>query len=181
MKSKISKKLIVINGSYRPNGYTKICLDKEATRLSKKYKLKDIKYFFLDDLVGCRHCAKCSINCIIKDQFQKIVREIDEAERVLLGSPVYLDFPSPKLLSFLSRLTCLAENTQREFFRNKKVHFVATAYCSGTKTVIHSLMGACEMLGFTIEGRSSKEYIQLWRDKKIRGGMTSQDCCYLDK
>jgi len=177
----MEKKLVVVNGSYRENGFTKKCLDKEAERLKKKYKIKEIKYFFLDDqLVACLHHEECRIGCIIQDQFQEIAGEIRDAERVLFGSPVYLDFPSPKLLAFLSRLSCYSENTGREFFRDKKAHFLATAYCSGTKTVIHTLMGACEMLGFTIEGRSSKEYIQLWRDKKIRGGMTQDDACYLE-
>ena len=174
------KKLLIINGSYRKNGFTKKCLDKEAERLKKKHNIKEMKYFFLDDLVGCRHCSPCKIDCpTVKDQFQKITCHLKDAERVLFGSPVYLDFPSPKLLAFLSRLTCFAENTKRKFFRNKKAHFVVTSYCSGTKTVIHALMGACEMLGFTIEGRSSKEYIQLWRDKKIRGGMRPEDACFL--
>jgi hypothetical protein len=27
------------------------------------------------------------------------------------------------------------------------------------------------MLGFTIAGRSTREYIALWKDKKLRGGM----------
>jgi len=178
----MERKLVVINGSYRRNGYTKKCLDKEAERLRKKYKIQEIRYFFLDNqLVGCLHHQKCQIGCVVRDQFQEIATEIEGAERVLFGSPVYLDFPSPKLLAFLSRLSCYSENTQREFFRDKKAHFLATAYCSGTKTVIHTLMGACEMLGFTIEGRSSKEYIQLWQDRKIRGGMKPEDACYLER
>jgi len=177
----MEKKLVLINGSYKKDGFTKKCLDIEAKRLKEKHGINEIKYFFLDNkLTACIHCDQCRIGCVIQDQFQEITVEIKDAERVLFGSPVYLDFPSPKLLAFLSRLTCYAESTEREFFRGKKAHFVATAYCSGTKTVIHALMGACEMLGFTIEGRSSKEYIQLWRDKKIRGGMKPSDSCFLD-
>lgn len=174
-------KLVVINGSYRRDGFTKRCLDAEAERLQKRYGIVEMQYFFLDDqIVACLNCDKCQVGCVIEDQFQDIAKEIKNADAVLFGSPVYLDFPSPKMLAFLSRLNCYAESTKREFFRDKKAYFVAVAYCSGTKTVIHTLMAACEMLGFTIEGRSSKEYIQLWRDKKIRGGMTPQDACYLE-
>lgn len=174
-------KLVVVNGSYRRLGFTQKCLSKEAERIMKVYGIKEVEYFFLDDdLVACRHCPKCKIGCAFEDQFHVIAEALKDADRVLLGSPVYLDFPSPKLLAFLSRLTCYAENTKREFFRDKKAHLLAAAYCSGTKTVIHTLMGACEMLGFTIEGRSSKEYVQLWRDKKIRGGMTPEDACWLE-
>ncbi|MFA6533296.1 MAG: flavodoxin family protein [Patescibacteria group bacterium] len=173
-------KLIVINGSYRKDGFTAKCLTKETQRLKEKYQFSEVKNYFLDDLVGCRNCAKCQIGCSIKDQFQEIAEDIKNADRVLFGSPVYLDFPSPKLLAFISRLNCFAESSQREFFRDKKAYFLAVSYCSGTKSVIHTLMAACEMLGFTIEGRSSKEYIELWKDKKIRGGMTREDSCYLD-
>ena len=173
-------KLLVINGSYRKAGFTQKCLTVEAARIMQTYGMGESRYFFLDDIVACSNCEVCKLGCVIEDQFQEIAKEMATADRVLLGSPVYLDFPSPKLLSFLSRLNCYAENTRREFFRGKRVHLLAVAYCSGTKSVIHTLMAACEMLGFTIEGRSSKEYIQLWKDRKIRGGMTPQDACYLE-
>jgi len=179
----LENKIIVVNGSYRENGFTKKCLEVESQRLAKKHGIQEIKYYFLaNDLVACLNCEKCELGCTIKnDQFHEITDNIKDAERVLFGSPVYLDFPSPKLLAFLSRLNCFGENTKREFFRDKKAHFVAVGYCSGTKTVIHILMGACEMLGFTMEGRCSKEYIQLWKDKKIRGGMRPEDACYLNE
>ena len=181
MKRKIRKKLVVINGSYRPYQNTYDALQAEGKRLAKKHDLNMVYFYLDDDIKSCHQCVRCEVPCRFEDQFHEIVKEIKKADRVLIGSPVYLDFPSPKLLAFLTRLTSLAESTNREFFRDKKMHFVATAYCSGTKTVIHTLMGACEMLGFTIEGRSSKEYIELWKDRKLRGGMSSADACYLDE
>jgi multimeric flavodoxin WrbA len=182
------KKLVTINGSYRKYKNTYKCLKQEEAHLMRVLKDEThdgkatTKYFYLDDnIYSCHQCKKCVPGCRFKDQFQDIVEAIGNAEHVLIGSPVYLDFPSPKLLAFLTRLTSLAESTNREFFRGKKMHFVATAWCSGTKTVIHTLMGACEMLGFTIEGRSTKEYIELWKDNKIRGGMRPEDACYFPK
>ena len=47
----------------------------------------------------------------------------------------------------------MAENTNREFFRDKKAYLLSTSYCSGTKTCIHTMMGACEMLGLTTSSR----------------------------
>ena len=43
------------------------------------------------------------------------------------------------------------------------------------------MMGACEMLGFTIKGRSSREYIVKWSDTKLRGGLSRNDALWLDK
>uniref|UniRef100_UPI00402638FA NAD(P)H-dependent oxidoreductase n=1 Tax=Candidatus Scatousia sp. TaxID=3085663 RepID=UPI00402638FA len=110
-----------------------------------------------------------------------IIDAMEDASDVMLGSPVYLDMPTPQTVAFLTRLNCMAENTDRKFFANKVIHLVSTAFCSGTKTCIHAMMGACEMLGFTIKGRSSREYIVKWSDKKLRGGLSKNDAIWLDK
>jgi len=174
-------KLLIINGSYREEGNTYRALMAESNRIVDKYGIEDDTYYFLPEMVACQNCGGCqkTAKCVIKDDLNGVLSIVERSDRILIGSPVYLDFPSPKLLAFLSRCICKAEPTQREFFRGKKVHLLATAYCSGTKTVIHSLMGACEMLGFDIEGRSSKEYVTLWKDLKIRGGMTPQDSAFM--
>lgn len=175
-------KLVVINGSPRPDtiSNTYKALTSEVEFLKEKNKKMEISYFKLPiNLNGCINCKQCKIDCNIKDEFQEIVKKIETADTVMLGSPVYLDMPTPQMVAFLTRLNSKAENTNREFFKNKKVLLVATGYCSGTKTTIHAMMGACEMLGFTIEGRSSREYISLWQDNKLRGGMTKEDAIYI--
>lgn len=175
-------KLLVINGSYRINGYTATALRVESDSIRKKYNIDDVEYIFINDgISACNFCETCQFGCRIKDQFQTIVNAIIESERILIGSPVYLDFPSPKLLAFLSRFGFMTEKDDRRIPEGKKVHILACGYCSGTKTVIHSLMGALEMCGFTIEGRSTKEYIALWKDGKIRGGMRKEDSSWIPK
>lgn len=176
----MERKIVVVNGSYRPKQYTYRALMAESKRLQKQYDIHEIKYFFLNDnIAACRHCSRCQLGCRFEDQFQEIANELKDAERILLGSPVYLDMPAAKMVAFLTRLCSYSETTDREFFRGKKAHFVSVAYCSGTKAVIHTLMGACEMLGFTMEGRCSREYVALWEDMKIRGGMSRNDICYI--
>lgn len=177
-------KLVVVNGSPRPdnNSNTYQALMAEVEFLKEKNPEMETKYFKLPtNLSGCINCRECSVDCNIKDNFQEIVETIEDADVVMLGSPVYLDMPTPEMVAFLTRLNCKAENTNREFFRDKKAYLVATSFCSGTKTVLHTMMGACEMLGFTIEGRSTREYITLWQDEKLRGGMTREDAIYVKK
>lgn len=177
-------KLLVINGSYRHNGNTYKALLAEETSIREQHSITERCYIFLpDDLKACLNCSgdkRIHPGCVIKDQFKYFVEEILTSDRILIGSPVYLDFPSPKLLAFLSRLTSYCEAENRTIFKDKKVHLLATGLCSGTKTVIHTLMGAVEMLGFTIEGRSTKEYISLWKDKKIRGGFPPHNQVFLE-
>ena len=170
-------KLVVVNGSPRPDNISNTyqALMAEVEFLKEKNPEMETKYFKLPtNLSGCINCRECSVDCNIKDNFQEIVETIEDADVVMLGSPVYLDMPTPEMVAFLTRLNCKAENTNREFFRDKKAYLVATSFCSGTKTVLHTMMGACEMLGFTIEGRSTREYITIWQSEICRGCLTSE-------
>ena len=181
-KEQGKKIIITINGSYRPHvGFTGKCLKAKAKQLSKKINGVAFHMTIRDEMTACRACHECQDPCIIGDDLHQFIENIDVADVVLFGSPVYLDFPSPKLLALLSRLNCKAESTNRRFFKGKEAHILATGYCSGTKSVCHTIMGACEMLGFTIPGRSTYEYIQLWKDKKIRGGYKEDACFFKEK
>jgi multimeric flavodoxin WrbA len=177
------KKLVVLNGSYHPDGLTSKCLREVAKKISKEHGIRKVVYIFIDDnirsCVGCEP-GTCVLGCRFQDQFQEIAQEVSDANRVLIGSPVYLDMPTAKIVALLTRFNCYVESTNREFFKGKHVHIHANGYCSGTKAVIQTIMGACEMLGFTIDGRSTTEYLILWADKKIRGGMIPGEGCWLE-
>lgn len=181
------EKLVIVNGSPRnedvSNTYKALMAEKKFYQ--EKYPDMEVVYFHLPyNMQGCINCAKCNPYCNLKrdnlENFADIVEAMEDATDVLLGSPVYLDMPTPQTVAFLTRLNCMAENTERKFFKGKRIHLLATGFCSGTKTCIHTMMGACEMLGFTIEGRSTREYIVKWNDKKVRGGMTKEDAIWLE-
>ncbi len=178
------KKLVIINGSPRSdkisNTYKALMAEKEYYKT--KYPEMETTYFKLPrDMNGCYNCKTCIPLCVQKgDNFKDIVNSMADATDVMIGSPVYLDMPTPQTVAFLTRLNSMAENTDRKFFANKAIHLVSTAFCSGTKTCIHAMMGACEMLGFTIKGRSTREYIVKWSDKKLRGGLSKNDSIWLE-
>lgn len=176
------KKLIVINGSPRDDEVSNTYKALMAEVSFYKTKHPDLQVIYKKipyNLMGCINCKKCIPYCNHEDGFQEIVHEMADATDVLIGSPVYLDMPTPQPVAFLTRLNCMAENTDRTFFEGIHIHLLSTAYCSGTKTCIHAMMGACEMLGFTIEGRSTREYIYKWDDIKVRGGMHRDDTIIL--
>lgn len=152
--------------------------------MCKKYNQTSHTLIHIDKyLHPCINCLRCKPECFYKDDdFNRILQFIKISEHIILGTPVYLDTPTPQVLSLLHRLNCMAENTNRKFFESKKIYLVATAYCSGTKSAISIMMRSCEMLGFTILGRSTREYIQLWEDKKVRGGMNAiEDTIYINE
>lgn len=173
---------MVINGSYRKNGTTTRCLQARTNKILEMENIVWLKEMWIpDDFRGCLHCQTCDKKCYyFNDEFIQFIQAIRESSHILIGTPVYLDFPSPKLLALLSRLTCMAESTNRKFFKGKKVYLHANGYVSETKTTIGILMRACEMLGFDILGRSTSEYIEKWNDKKVRGGITQEEACFLE-
>ena len=177
------KKLLVINGSPRNDDISNTykALMAEVKYYREHYPDLEVVYKKIPrDMMGCVNCERCVEYCNFKDGLEDIIREMWNASDVLIGSPVYLDMPTPQTVAFLTRLNCMAENTNREFFKDKNIHLLSTSFCSGTKTCIHTMMGACEMLGFTIGGRSTREYIVKWSDKKLRGGMRREDAIYLE-
>lgn len=182
MENEKKKTLIAFNGSPHVHGNTYKALKSEIEFLKNSEGYEDSTIFQIPiDLVGCRGCEKCQEGCRFEDDwFDMAIDSIRQADGVLLGSPVHLDMPTPQTVAFLTRLNCMAEPTDREFFKNKKIYLTATAYCSGTKSVIHTMMGAAEMLGFTIGGRSTREYISLWKDLKVRGGLSRKDAFFLE-
>ena len=106
----------------------------EKNYFIKKFPKVSIKYFKLPtNLQGCLNCSKCNKDCNFKDRFQEIADAIENASDVMLGSPVYFDMPTPQIVAFLTRLNCKAENTEREFFKDKRIHLLTTSFCSGTK------------------------------------------------
>jgi multimeric flavodoxin WrbA len=168
-------KLLVVNGSPHTNGNTAKALTAVAEALAVNYDYTRLPLQQLpQDFRGCRDCGpgNCVPHCRFFDDvsLQALLGYLEDADAMLLGSPVYLDMPTPQVVAFLTRLNCMAEPTGRTFFPGKSAYLLATGYCSGTKAVIRTMMGACEMLGFDIPGRSTYEYIVKWNDRKIRGG-----------
>ena len=179
----MDKHLVCFNGSPHPNGHTKKAINAYAAFLKEKKDYTSSSFLDIPiHLLGCIDCPKCTQRCALgneKPWFDKALREIEQAHGVIIGCPVYLDMPTAQTVAFLTRLNCMAESTDREFFKGKKIYITTVSYCSGTKSVAHTLMGAAEMLGFDIEGRSTREHIVLWKDKKLRGGMSRNDSIFI--
>jgi len=164
--------LTTINGSPHPDGHTAKAVSALTEYLRDLYGIENsIAIDIPTDLQGCLGCELCSYRkCVIKDTFIDFEVNIKMASVVLIATPVYLDMPTAQTVAMLTRLNRLADSTGRQIFKDKDVHLLAVSYCSGTKSAIHTMMGACEMLGFNIHGRSTWEHCLLWTDNKIRGG-----------
>jgi multimeric flavodoxin WrbA len=102
-------KLVAVNGSPRKNGNTAIML-KEIVSLAEKKGIQ-VRYFDLVDMhvSDCKGCQNCKTNqtCAQKDDMTPVIAAMQEADFVLLGSPVYMGDETGLMKCMADRLYCL--------------------------------------------------------------------------
>jgi NAD(P)H-dependent FMN reductase len=109
----MSKKVIAFIGSYRKGGISDQAVDAVLRKAgqggaeTKKYYLTDIPMKFCNN---CRICtnddpAKARGRCVINDDMEKLLTEIDGADGIILASPVNDGTVTAVMKRFLERLT----------------------------------------------------------------------------
>ncbi|MDD5455159.1 MAG: flavodoxin family protein [Candidatus Ratteibacteria bacterium] len=103
------KKIIGILGSPRRGGNTEILLD--AVLEAAQNKGADVKKFILNELefVPCQECENIRRDgiCIVEDDWQKIFAEVENADTVVLASPIFFGSVSAQMKMFIDRFQCL--------------------------------------------------------------------------
>lgn len=97
-------KIVILNGSPLKNGNTKKICD----HLFENSNAKIITYYaYYSDIRACTACEYCFRHenvCVIKDEFQQMMSDIDDCDLVVLASPLHFSCYSGKLLAMLSRM-----------------------------------------------------------------------------
>ena len=104
-------KVLSINGSRRKNGNT-AHLIASILSPSKKGEAQTESIFLGDYNIGaCTGCEGCrsSWECIIKDDFAKIVEKIDGADGIVLASPTYWYSVTSDMKRFIDRCYSLIQ------------------------------------------------------------------------
>ena len=105
-------KTIILNGSPRKNWNTAQLL-KEVQRGAESVGA-EVEYIDLYDLNynGCRSCLACKrkgiakpCKCYWKDDLTPVLEKIWQADRLIVGSPIYYSEPTGGMRSLLERLT----------------------------------------------------------------------------
>ncbi len=101
-------KVLLINGSSRPNGCTYTALSVVAEELNKEGIETEIVFLGNEpvrDCTACMSCRKLDGKCIFdNDIVNKIIDKAKEADGFVFGSPVYYAHPSGRILSVLDRV-----------------------------------------------------------------------------
>jgi multimeric flavodoxin WrbA len=64
-------------------------------------------------------CSKESYRCIVEDDFQAVLKKMEEAQALVVGSPLYFPFPS-RLVALAERLACLAYFFEERGFKTRE-------------------------------------------------------------
>ena len=101
-------KIIVLNGSPRPSGNTKAMISaftEGAERAGHEVTVFDVCRMNIKGCLACEYChTKAFRQCVQKDDMQKIYPILDEAEMIVLASPIYYHGLSGQLQSTINRI-----------------------------------------------------------------------------
>ncbi len=113
-------KVVVLNGSPRKDGNTAALL-KKAT---EDHAGVDLEYFNLVDMTikPCISCMYCKTHplCSIKDDMGKIYKAVQDADVVVLGSPLYMGAETAWLKGAIDRMYAfMAKNPNGPGYQSK--------------------------------------------------------------
>ena len=100
-------KVVLINGSPHRKGNTFIALSEVAGALEKEGVQTEIIQLGINAVQGCIACNKCAElgHCVFQDTLYNQVREaLQEADGIVVGSPVYYAGPNGALCALLDRV-----------------------------------------------------------------------------
>ncbi|MBP5211602.1 MAG: flavodoxin family protein [Pyramidobacter sp.] len=99
-------KVLIINGSPRPQGNTALALDEAARTLNELGVETETILVGNRDIRGCVACRMCHERgeCVFRDIVNETAAKLAECDGMIVGSPVYYASPNGTLLAFLDRL-----------------------------------------------------------------------------
>lgn len=104
-------KVIAINGSPRKNWNTAMLLNQALEGAASQGADTELIHLYEYNYKGCISCFACKLKggqsygkCIINDDLKPIFNKIEEADAVILGSPIYFGMTTGEMRSFLERL-----------------------------------------------------------------------------
>lgn len=96
-------KTLIFNGSPRPKGETRKMINMLSEELVGDIKVVNTYTAGIHPCVDCRFCHTHD-GCVIKDDMQTIYQDIQEADCIVIASPIYYEQLTGMLLATMSRL-----------------------------------------------------------------------------
>ncbi|MBO4387726.1 MAG: flavodoxin family protein [Treponema sp.] len=99
-------KVLILNGSPRVNGNTSIAIDELAKIFLEEKIEAEVVQIGSKDIRGCIACGFCAKNgkCAFDDLVNEVAAKFEEADALVLASPVYYASANATLIACLDRL-----------------------------------------------------------------------------
>ena len=99
-------KVLLINGSPKPQGCTFTVLNEMIDVFKSEGIETELVHIGNRDIRGCIACNKCRQDgkCVFDDIVNETAKKFEEADGLVVASPVYYASPNGTLISFLDRL-----------------------------------------------------------------------------
>ena len=99
-------KVLMINGSPHANGNTSIALHEMEKEFEKNGIEVEMLHIGTKDIRGCIACGKCGElgKCVFDDVVNEAAIKFEEADGLVVGSPVYYASANATTIAFLDRL-----------------------------------------------------------------------------
>ena len=104
-------KVIAFNGSPRKKWNTATLLDKALEGAASQGAETELIHLYDLTFKGCKSCFACKTKdgtsygrCAVKDGLAPILKKVEEADSIILGSPIYYGTVSGEMRSFMERL-----------------------------------------------------------------------------
>ena len=99
-------KVLLLNGSPHEKGCTARALEEVIKVLNEEGVETELIQVGKKDLPGCKACGFCARNgkCVYDDLVNEVAPKFEEADGLVIGSPVYYASPNGTALSFMDRL-----------------------------------------------------------------------------
>jgi multimeric flavodoxin WrbA len=135
-------KILAFNGSPRKSGNTAILLLKALEGAESQGAETKLIHLYDLDYKGCISCFSCKMpngksygGCAVKDGLTPVLREINEADAIILGSPIYFGTATAEMRAFMERLlypyVVYEANTSALFKRRIPTGFIYTMGATG--------------------------------------------------
>ena len=99
-------KVLLLNGSPHVHGCTATALDEMIKVFEEEGVETELIQVGIKEIRGCVACGTCSLKgkCVFDDLVNEVAPKFEEADGLVVGSPVYYGSPNGTILSFMDRL-----------------------------------------------------------------------------
>jgi multimeric flavodoxin WrbA len=99
-------KVLLLNGSPHVHGCTATALEEMIKVFEEEGVETELIQVGIKEIRGCVACGSCSLKgkCVFDDLVNEVAPKFEEADGLVVGSPVYYGSPNGNILSFMDRL-----------------------------------------------------------------------------